>query len=608
MAPDATSGDAPGLHGCPGRPVYTRPAMHPRRRFPRLGPALLLVVVAASCDLPSLDEYDPLPLAQTSFLYAADGSLITELHAAENRVVLRERQMPPFLRDAVVAIEDRRFYAHHGVDVRAIARAAVVNANEGEVVEGGSTITQQLVKNLYVGAADTLRRKLDEASLAWQLEDRMSKDEILTKYLNTVYLGEGAYGVQSAAQTYFSTDARRLSLSQSAVIAGLIAAPNRFDPFVHPESAYGRRNVVLRSMREQRLIDRSEFRAAVREPIVLRRGEPAERYRFPYFVDYFKEWFLANRAFGPTRQDRYKLLFTGGLRITTTLDPKLQIARRARRAIGARLPERPRRRDDRDRSSHRIGASDGGRRRRRLLEERRRRAREPRDRQGRARAPDRLGLQALRARDRAGERHRSLDRVRGAGNDRHPARNRLHVARDERGGQRLRLHDLGERHDQLREHRLRTADPAARSGEGRGDRRAHGHALLPAGERAPGALVALPVRRARHERVQHPGDVERVRHPGHRRRPRASHTRPARQRRPGQHDLGGEPQPQAGPRAPGGDGRRRHPAGCGQLRHRTRRDHRPAATREDRHRRHAHERLVRRGDPTALRRGLGRIP
>ena len=95
------------------------------------------------------------------------------------------------MRDAAVAIEDRRFYAHHGVDVRAIARAAVVNAEEGEVVEGGSTITQQLVKNLYVGTADTLRRKLDEASLAWQLEDRLSKDQILTRYLNTVYLGRG---------------------------------------------------------------------------------------------------------------------------------------------------------------------------------------------------------------------------------------------------------------------------------------------------------------------------------------------------------------------------------------------------------------------------------
>ncbi len=102
------------------------------------------------------------------------------------------------------------------------------------------------MKNLYVGDAETLRRKLDEASLAWQLEDRLSKEQILTKYLNTVYFGQGAYGVQSAAQTYFSTDAEDLSLGQSALLAGLIAAPNHFDPFVHPESAYGRRNVVLR--------------------------------------------------------------------------------------------------------------------------------------------------------------------------------------------------------------------------------------------------------------------------------------------------------------------------------------------------------------------------
>ncbi|HET6712147.1 MAG TPA: transglycosylase domain-containing protein [Actinomycetota bacterium] len=298
--------------------------MRHRRGFPLFGSMLLLAVTATACDLPSIDEYDPLPLAQTSFLYAADGSLITELHAAENRVVLRQREMSPFVRDAAVAIEDRRFFAHHGVDVRAIARAAVVNANEGEVTEGGSTITQQLVKNLYVGNADTLRRKLDEASLAWQLEDRLSKDQILTKYLNTVYLGEGAYGVQSAAQTYFSIDARELSLGQSALLAGLIAAPNHFDPFVHPESAYGRRNVVLRLMRDQHLIEFAQYRAAVREPIVLHRGEPTDRYRFPYFVDYFKEWFLANPAFGATRQDRYKLLFTGGLRIATTLDPRTQ--------------------------------------------------------------------------------------------------------------------------------------------------------------------------------------------------------------------------------------------------------------------------------------------
>ncbi len=298
--------------------------MKTRRLFPAGVAFIVLASIASACNLPELDDYHALPLAQTSFLYASDGSLITELHATEDRVVLRKGEMPAYLRDAVVAIEDRRFYYHHGVDGRAIARAAYMNAAEGSVVEGGSTITQQLVKILYVGSADTLRRKIDEAALAWQLEDRMNKDRILTKYLNTVYFGEGAYGVQAAAQTYFSVDAADLTMSQAAILAGLITAPNHFDPFLEPEAAYGRRNVVLRLMRELEMVDEVDYRQALREPIVLERSEPTQRYPYPYFVDYFKEWFLSNPAFGETRQDRFKLLFTGGLQITTTLDPKLQ--------------------------------------------------------------------------------------------------------------------------------------------------------------------------------------------------------------------------------------------------------------------------------------------
>jgi penicillin-binding protein 1A len=315
--------------------------MRNRRLFPAGVAFALFVSLATACDLPELADYDPLPLAQTTFLYAADGSLITELHATEDRVVLRKDEMAPALRDAAVAIEDRRFFFHHGVDARAIARAAYVNAAEGVVVEGGSTITQQLVKILYVGTADTLRRKLDEASLAWQLEDQLSKDQILTRYLNTIYFGQGAYGAQAAAQTYFSVDAEDLSVAQSALLAGLISAPNHFDPFVQPEAAYGRRNVVLRVMRELGFIDTPSFRQAVREPIELERGGSTTRYPYPYFVDYFKEWFLTNPAFGQTRQDRYKRLFTGGLRITTTLDPRLQtLAQTAVRSVLA-YPDDP---------------------------------------------------------------------------------------------------------------------------------------------------------------------------------------------------------------------------------------------------------------------------
>ena len=288
---------------------------------------VVLTFVGAACSLPDLDEVAERPLAQTSFMYASDGSLITPLHATEDRVVLRRDQIPTWLRDATVAIEDRRFYEHHGIDLEAIGRAAVVNLSEGETVEGGSTITQQLVKLLYIGDAETFARKADEAALAWQLEDRLSKDQILTRYLNTVYFGQGAYGAQAAARTYFGVDAVDLTLSQSAVLAGLITAPNHFDPFVRMASAHGRRDVVLRLMTEEGMIDRAQRRAARAEPIRLRREGPATtRYAYPYFVDHVKAWFMANPAFGETRADRYRLLFTGGLTITTTIDPAVQAA------------------------------------------------------------------------------------------------------------------------------------------------------------------------------------------------------------------------------------------------------------------------------------------
>jgi penicillin-binding protein 1A len=287
---------------------------------------VLLVAVATGCTLPHLDDYSARPLAQTTFLYAADGSLITELHATEDRVVLPRSQIPQSLRDAAVAIEDRRFYTHHGVDLQAILRAAVENVANGRVVEGGSTITQQLVKQLYVGEAETFRRKFQEAVLAWQLEDRFSKEQILTQYLNTVYFGEGAYGAQAGARTYFGVDARDLTLSQSATLAGLISSPNHFDPFRRKRSALGRRDVVLRLMREMGTITRAQVHAAMRDPLELRQDTSTPRYPYPYFVDYFKQWFLANPAFGRTRDDRYQLLFTGGLRITTTLDPEIQRA------------------------------------------------------------------------------------------------------------------------------------------------------------------------------------------------------------------------------------------------------------------------------------------
>lgn len=310
-----------------------------RRALPLSAGLVLLASLTVACSLPRLDQYETRPLAQTTFLYASDGSLITTLHAREDRVVLRYGQMPQSVRDAAVAIEDRRFYWHHGFDLQAILRAGFQDAQAGQVVEGGSTITQQLVKNLYVGSADTLQRKIDEAALAWQLEDRLTKQQIITKYLNTVYFGEGAYGIEAAAETYFAEHARDLTLSQSAMLAGLITAPNHFDPYVNPRSALGRRDVVLRLMHDQGMIpSEAAYRHALNQPLDVQRSPVGsrQRYPYPYFVDYFKRWFLSNPAFGATYDDRKKLLFTGGLRITTTLDPTMQ--RAAQTAVRSILP------------------------------------------------------------------------------------------------------------------------------------------------------------------------------------------------------------------------------------------------------------------------------
>jgi 1A family penicillin-binding protein len=295
--------------------------------FPRtFALAVATALVASACALPNLPEADPTipPLPQTSIVYDSEGRFITRLHAGEDRTLIPIDQVPMVTRNAVIAAEDERFYQHHGVDLKAIGRAAVENFRHGRIVQGGSTITEQLVKNTITGAERTFRRKFREAALAYELENRLTKDQILEMYLNTVYFGQGAYGIQAAAKTYFSVPARDLDLNQSAILAALIRAPAAYDPVYNPDVARERRQYVLDRMLLLEMIDEESHRRGSEQNLGLDLARDAHRYAAPHFVEYVKQWFLDTDLFGTTYEERYDLLFRGGLRIYTTVDLRLQ--------------------------------------------------------------------------------------------------------------------------------------------------------------------------------------------------------------------------------------------------------------------------------------------
>ncbi|MEN6429895.1 MAG: biosynthetic peptidoglycan transglycosylase, partial [Coriobacteriales bacterium] len=201
--------------------------------------------------------------ARTSVVYAADGSLLAAWHGEQDRTVITIDQVPQSLRDAVVAIEDERFFQHQGVDIKAILRAMRANTEEGSYAQGGSTITQQVVKILFTDGERTLSRKVREALMAYELETKADKDQVLETYLNLVYFGEGSYGVESAARHYFGKPASALSVSESALLAGLIRSPSRYSPAEHPDAAAARRDVVLAKMLELGFLTPTEYKAAL---------------------------------------------------------------------------------------------------------------------------------------------------------------------------------------------------------------------------------------------------------------------------------------------------------------------------------------------------------
>jgi len=272
-------------------------------------------------DLPDLEDFTPAENALTSKIYAYDGTLIDTFHGEENRELVSYEQIPKNLINAVVSIEDERYYQHKGFDIEGIIRSFIINLMSGDIEQGATTITQGYVKNVYIPEEKydiTYERKIKEAALAYQIEQIYSKEEILEMYLNTVYFGEGAYGVQAAAKIYFNKDVEYLNLSGCAVLAGLLQS-YLYSPYIDEKAAFDRRNIVLAKMLELGYIDQEEYDQTIKTPVITQRPrEETEEDFAPYFVEYVKQILI--EKYGVER------VFEGGFEIYTTLNPEMQIA------------------------------------------------------------------------------------------------------------------------------------------------------------------------------------------------------------------------------------------------------------------------------------------
>ena len=306
---------------------------------------LVLFIAYVRIDLP-----ETLPPVQTTFVYDREGRLLSTIHGSVDRTLIDLDQMPEHTRAAVIAVEDARFYDHSGVDLRGTVRAAWTDLVAGGAVQGGSTITQQLVKRVYAaervvgenGVTDyvipprTVKEKVREVLLAMKVERTLSKDQILERYLNTVYFGHGAYGIEAAARTYFDIPAEELSVLQSATLAGILTAPEAYDPIDHPFDAKFRRDFALDRMVRFGFLKEATAERLQRKPCcgvpldaMGGRDAPLEAPgNAEYFVQYVRESLTDN--YGSAR------VFGGGLQVTTTLDLDLQAS--AEDAIGTHLP------------------------------------------------------------------------------------------------------------------------------------------------------------------------------------------------------------------------------------------------------------------------------
>lgn len=320
-----------------GGPVPSGPVLKALRLLIILAVATAGVTVAswalisqAQETAPHLVESKPLPLpevaalAEPSVIYAANGDVMTLL-VAENRRQVSLDEVPPIVQQAILDIEDDRFYEHSGVDYRSIARAAATNATAGGVSQGGSTITQQVVKLSLLTPEQKMSRKVTEAVLAQRLEKQWSKREILERYMNMMYLGNGAHGVGAASEVYFGVPIEQLTdPAAAALLAGMIRNPSANDPTRNPVQAMERRETVLTVMRDHGTITNEQYEEAKKAPLPTKVTKP--EVQEGYYIENVKQTLLADKRLGETNPERYNILFKGGLKIHTPYDDRIQKA------------------------------------------------------------------------------------------------------------------------------------------------------------------------------------------------------------------------------------------------------------------------------------------
>jgi penicillin-binding protein 1A len=302
------------------------------------------MMMAITYDLPRLEEQS----GRNSVLTDRNGKELGLLTGTQKRIFLKSEEIAPVMKQAIIAIEDRRFYTNAGVDIRGIGRALWQDVRAQEAVQGGSTITMQFVKNALAAQDErTLFNKLREAALAYQITRKWSKERILRNYLNTIYFGNGAYGIESAARTYFGSNhpgcgegtnprcAQLLAPEEAALIAGMVASPSGYDPLRNKQAAAKRRALVLQRMVEQGYITPAQQEEALSRSLPTRRDiqPPLEDTEYPYFTSWVKQQVVDKLGGG---QEGARKAFEGGLTVQTTLDVRLQEA--AQQAVDAWLP------------------------------------------------------------------------------------------------------------------------------------------------------------------------------------------------------------------------------------------------------------------------------